>query len=320
MKTSRKTIMIIASCMIVIGMILAVAGLTVGAKFAITNTGDGFKVIRSEDRITEEFSLSSFKNMKVDFNDADVEIIPSSEYRLEINRLKGTKIIHEVKDDTLILSSDEQKSGPKFFLNITLTSIPKTGIKLYVPKDATFSTISLVNKFGDICLDEMIVDKIDIHSNDGDITIKDLQSNELTIENGFGDITGSKVKTAKLQVEMNDGDAVFNEIEAASTEFNNKFGDITLREFTSQELTMKSNDGDIEIQGKLLGNSVIHSSFGDIDLKLANKESELSYNIRNDFGDISINDNNYEAKATNKTNTEHMLDIVSNDGDVQVVF
>lgn len=320
MKTSRKTIMIIASCMIVIGMILAVAGLTAGAKFAITNTGDGFKVIGSEDRITEEFSLSSFKNMKVDFNDADVEIIPSSEYRLEINRLKGTKIIHEVKDDTLILSSDEQKSGPKFFLNITLTSIPKTVIKLYVPKEATFSTFSLVNKFGDIRLDEIIVDKIDIHSNDGDITIKDLQSNELTIENGFGDITGSKVKIAKLQVEMNDGDAMFNEIEAASTDFNNKFGDITFREFTSQELTMKSNDGDIEIQGKLLGKSVIHSSFGDIDLKLANKESELSYNIRNDFGDISINDNKYETKATNKTNTEHMLDIVSNDGDVQVVF
>lgn len=320
MKTSRKTMTIIASCMIVMGIILGVAGLSAGARFTITNTKDGFQVIGPEDRITEEFSLPSFTNIKIDFKDADVEIIPSSEYKLEIKTLKGIEITHEVKNDTLILTSEDQKSGPKFFLNLTLTSTPQPAIKIYVPKDAKFSDISLVNKFGDIRLVEMIVDKMDIYANDGDIVIKDLQSDELTIENGFGDITGSKVKTERLHVEINDGDAEFNGIEAASTVFNNKFGDITFREFTSQELSMKSNDGDIDIQGKLLGNSVIHSSFGDIDLKLSNKESELSYNIRNQFGDISINDNNFEAKATHKANTEHKLDIVSNDGDVQVDF
>lgn len=311
---------IIASCMIVVGIILGVAGLSAGARFAITNTKDGFQVIGPEDRITEEFSLSSFANIKINFKDADVEIIPSSEYKLEIKTLKGIEVTHEVKNDTLILTSEDQKSGPKFSLNFTLTSIPQPTIKIYVPKDAKFSDISLVNQFGDTRLVEMKVDKMDIHSNDGDITIKNLESNELTIKNGFGDISGSKVKTERLHVEMNDGDAEINGIEAASTVFNNKFGDITLREFSSQGLTMKSNDGDIDIQGKLLGNTVIHSSFGDIDLKLSNKESELSYMIRNQFGDISINDNKFEAKATNKANTEHKLEIVSNDGDIQVDF
>ncbi|WP_313803568.1 DUF4097 family beta strand repeat-containing protein [Cytobacillus sp.] len=320
MKTSRKTLTIIASCMIVVGIILGVAGLSAGARFAITNTKNGFQVIGPEDRITEEFSLPSFANIKADFKDVDVEIIPSSEYKLEIKTLKGIEVTHEVKNDTLILTSEDQKSGPKISLNFTLTSIPQPTIKIYVPSDAKFSDISIVNQFGDTRLDKMKVDKMDIHSNDGDITIKKLQSNELTIKNGFGDISGSKVKTEKLHVEMNDGDAEINGIEAASTVFNNKFGDITLREFSSQGLTMKSNDGDIDIQGKLLGNTVIHSSFGDIDLKLSNKESELSYTIRNQFGDISINDNNFEGKAMNKANTEHKLEIVSNDGDVQVDF
>ncbi|WP_102273117.1 DUF4097 family beta strand repeat-containing protein [Cytobacillus massiliigabonensis] len=320
MKVSRKKITFIASCMIVIGIIFGVVGFSAGAELSISNTKDGIKVIKKEDRINEEFSLPSFKNMKVDFKDADIEIIPSNEYKLEIERLKWTEVKHEVVNDTLVLTGEHQKSDSIFLMNLSFKNIPKPFIKIYVPKDAKFSDISLVNKFGDIRLVEMAVDKMDINANDGDIEIKDFQSNELTIENGFGDITGSNVKTAKLQVEMNDGDAVFKELEAASADVNNKFGDITFRELTSQGLTMKSNDGDIEIQGKLLGNSVIHSSFGDIDLKLSNKESELSYSIRNQFGDISINDNHFEAKATNKANTENKLDIVSNDGDVQVDF
>ena len=320
MKTSKKTMTLIASTMIVIGIIFGAAGLLSGANLSIVNTKDGVKVIKTEDRIEEEFSLPSFTKIKINLADADIEIIPSNEYKLEIERLKWTEVKHEVENDTFVLTGENQKSDSIFLMNLSFKNIPKPIIKIYVPKDSKFSDISLVNKFGDIRLVEMAVDKMDIYANDGDIVIKDLQSNELTIENGFGDITGSKVKTAKLHVEMNDGDAEFNGLEAASTVFNNKFGDITFKDFLSQELTIKSNDGDIDIQGKLLGNSSIHSSFGDIDLKLSNKESELSYTIRNQFGDISINDNNFDAKATHKANSEHRLDIVSNDGDVQVDF
>lgn len=309
----------IASCMIVIGIIFGVAGFSAGAELSIANTKDGIKVIKKEDRIKEEFSLPIFTNMKIDLRDTDIEIIPSNEYKLEIERLKWTEVSHEIENGTFVLT-DEQKSAPVFLMNLSFTNIPNPLIKIYIPREAEFSVISLVNKFGDIRLDEMIVDKMEILSNDGDVSIKDLQSNELTIQNEFGDITGSNVKAVDLQVEMKDGDALFDSIVATTTVFNNKFGDITFRDFTSQGLTVKSNDGDIDIQGSLFGKSFINSSFGDINLKLSNKESELSYNIRSDFGDISVNDNKYENKATNQKNIDHQLDIVSKDGDVQVAF
>lgn len=320
MKSSKKTMMIIASCMVVMGVILTVFALSSGAKLAITNTMDGFKVVGPENMVTEEFSLSSFTSLKVDLNDVDVEMIPSTEYKLEIERLEETEIIHKVENDRLIIESHEQKSSPKFLLNLTFTVIPQTVVKIYVPKEAKFSDISLISKFGDILIDGMVVDHLVIYSDDGDITINDIQSNKLTIENGFGDINGDDIKTENLQIEMNDGDALFDSIAATSTVFHNRFGDITFRDFTSQGLTLESNDGDIEIQGMLLGKSMVHSSFGDITLKLSNKESELSYNINNDFGDIYVNDNEYEKKATNTTSTEHKLEIDSNDGDVQVTF
>ncbi|QED49353.1 DUF4097 family beta strand repeat-containing protein [Cytobacillus dafuensis] len=320
MKSSRKIITIIASCMIVIGILLAVIGLSAGARFSITNTLDGFKVLGPEDRKIEEFPLSAFTNIKGDLTDADIEIIPSNEYKLKIERQKSTKITHEVENDTLVLEDNDSKSSPKLFLNLTFSSIPETVIKIYVPKETKFSDVSLVNKFGDTRLDGVITDKLKIDSNDGDIVLNDVQANELNIENGFGDITSSKVTTKVLNIDMNDGDAIFDTINAASTVLNNKFGDITFRNFTSEGLTMKSNDGDIEIQGMLLGNSTIHSSFGDVNLKLLNKKSDLSYNIRNKFGDITVNDNQFETKATNTTNSQNKLDITSNDGDVDVTF
>ncbi|MDQ0272130.1 DUF4097 family beta strand repeat-containing protein [Cytobacillus purgationiresistens] len=319
MKQSRKPITIIAIGLVVIGILLAAIGSFAGAKFSIINTDNGLKAISKDDRKNEEISLKEFKNVKVDLYDADIEIIPSNEFKLKIERLEGTKITHAVENDTLIIKDDEHDSGLKFAMNFAV-NIQNTSIKIYIPKDAKFLDVSIISKFGDIQLDGMATNKLNIHSNDGDVTINDIQSNELAVENGYGDITGTKVKTNELTIEMNDGDAVLSSIDAAKTVLKNQYGDISLHDFTSQEGKLESTDGDIEIDGELLGQTIIDSSFGDIYLALSNKESELSYNIQADFGDISVNGSPVESKAVKSANTGHKLDITSNDGDVEVTF
>lgn len=320
MKKLSKAMTIIASSMIVVGILLAVIGLSAGAKLSITNSGAGFKVWDPEDRKVETFPLSAFTSMDVNMLDADIEIIPSNEYKLLIERHKDQEIIHEIKNNMLIIEEKERKTSNFFNIGLGFVNTTQTKIKIYIPNDTNLSEVTLVNNFGDIRIDGMIAEKLDIHAADGDLTMNEMEINELKMVNQFGDISGNNVSAKDLMIEMTDGDAVFNTISTDSVVMKNGFGDTTFKNLTSQGMNIESNDGDIEIHGLLLGTSIIHSSFGDVNMKLMNKEAELSYNIHNNFGDITINDNEFNTKAVQKVDSKDNLEITSKDGDVEIIY
>ncbi len=320
MKKMTKNITIIASGMIVIGIILAVIGYSLGAKLMITNVGDGFHVWSSEDRKTETIPLSAFTSIDVNLLDADLEIIPANEYKLKIDRHKDQEITYKVDNNKLIIEGKKQKKRQIFSLDFGFVNSLQTKVEIYVPKGESFSDINVVNNFGDTYIEDIISEKLMIHMTDGDLSMTDIQANELKMINQFGDITGNNMKAKNLDIEMTDGDGIFKMIEVDSVVLNNDFGNTEFEHLTSQGLNIKSIDGDLEIDGLLLGHSIIDSSFGDVDIELLNKESELSYDIRNQFGDITINDNEFGNKAVQNNSTKHKLEITAKDGDIDIKF
>ncbi|MEH7122380.1 DUF4097 family beta strand repeat-containing protein [Bacillus sp. JJ1773] len=319
MKKKTKVLTMIASGMLVIGIVLAVIGLTAGAKFGITNTKDGFKVLGLEDQIIEELPLPAFTKITSNLNDVDIEVIPSNEYGLKIERQEEIEINYKVDNDTLVIEESKQ-NVPLLFVNLTFTRIPDNVIKVYVPKKVKFSEILINNQFGDVRLEGVSSDKISIDSNDGDLIFNNVEANKLKIVNQYGDINGRNVTTEELVIVLNDADAEFDKLNAASTVLNNQFGDITFRNFSSKGLNIQSNDGDIAIHGLLFGTTSIHSNFGDVQVHLLNKESEIDYSILNSFGDITVNNTDYEKHVINEGNGSHRLNITAKDGDVEVTF
>ncbi|MCV9886345.1 DUF4097 domain-containing protein [Metabacillus halosaccharovorans] len=310
----------IAFAMIIIGILLAVIGLFSGTKFSIILTDNGLKAIGKEDRQNEEWVLEEFNNIEVDLADAKLEVIPSDEYKLEIESLEGTKITHTDKNKTLKIKDDTSHSEFTFAMNF-IGNIQKTMIKIYVPADKKFDNVSIANDFGDIMLDGMTTDKLTILSNDGDVDIKEIQAKDVAIQNDFGDTNASNVKTNKLTIEINDGDAELNTLDIAQeANLTNDFGEISLRDFTSHGTEIESSDGEIYINGQLLGKTNIESSFGDMKLELTNKEPELNYHVQNDFGDIVVNGEEFDTKATNNVDTDDKITILSNDGDVEITL
>lgn len=320
MKKLSKTMTIIASSMIVIGILLAIIGVFAGAKFSITNTGNGFKVLDSGERKIETYPLSAFSKIDVHLLDADIEFIPSNEYKLQIEKQEELEVSHEIKDDTLFIKEKERKSLKIIDINLGFTNSTQTIVKIFIPSDEELKDIIIVNKFGDLHLEDMVAENLDIQAADGDLTLKNVQASDLKIVNQFGDITGNDVRTKDINIEITDGDAEFNKLSANAITVKNGFGDTFLQDVTSEGLKIESNDGDIELHGLLLGQSIIESSFGDISLLLLNKESELSYNIHNNFGDIFVNDDYYETKVVQKTSSSHNLQINSKDGDIDLSF
>ncbi len=314
-----KLITIIASSMVIVGIVLTAIGYMSGAVFTIVTTNDGLKAIDVKDGQTISEELTPFSDIHVDLDDTDFEIIPSDKYEIEILSYKELEkgFTYKVQNNKLLIKSD--RSFGRFF-NISLGEIPKTKIKIYYPKDITFNTINVTNEFGDIHVDRIKSNHLNIYSEDGDITTTNVKIDKFEIKNNFGDIFASNVEAKNVVIKMGDGDLQCMKVVADTTTITNQFGNIDLSDLSSNGLTIKSNDGDIKIQGLLLGKSSIASNFGDVNLQVTNKESELNYNINNSFGDIMVNENQYQSKAKHYVNTIHELTINAKDGDVNVQF
>ena len=314
-----KLIPIIASGMIVVGIVLTAIGYMSGAVFTIVTTDDGLKAIDVKDVQTISEELTPFSDIDVNLDDTDFEIIPSDKYEIELLSYNEPEkgFTYKVQNNKLLIESDGLFGG---FFNISLGEIPRTKIKIYYPKDTAFNNINLTNESGDISLDCIKSNHLNIYLGDGDITTTNVKVDTFEIKNNFGDIFASNVETKNLVIDMNDGDLQLMKVVAEAITITNQFGDMDVSDLNSEGLTITSNDGDINIQGLLLGKSNIKSNFGDVNLQVTNKESELSYNITNSFGDIIVNLNEYESKANHHVNTKHELTINANDGDVNVQF
>lgn len=314
MKQSKKPNKLVAACFIVAGLLLAGAGLAFGAKISIISTDDGFRAVSGEDLQRDEVQLQKFSNIDINLKDADIEILPSAQFKIEVERLESTNLTHIVKDDTLYIEEENSKLS-FFMMNFTFVN-HSAKVKVYVPD--TLEDIKINNDFGDLKLGGVESNTILLSVKDGDLEVYDIQSQQLAITNSYGDITGSDLKADRIDLQLNDGNVNLKSVIAASTAVKNKYGDTSLTDYTSQEMHLENTDGDIQVTGELLGNSAIHSSYGNIQLALVNKQSDLNYEIENSFGDIFINDQRFVDKASNQTNSEHHMKVISKDGDIEL--
>jgi len=398
MKKNMKRVTIIASIMIVSGILLTVVGYFSGAKLTLTRDGNGFKVYDSGNQISESFPLDSFTKIEGNLNDIDFEIIPSTEYKLEITQQENQKITHEVKNNTLYLNDETSgwTQGAIINFNLDFFSLPQSVIKLYLPKDAVLSAVGLVSEYGDVQIAGITSTDFTIEANDGDIVLKGINSDKLTITNRYGDIivedmkgrqtkfltndgdlslkglnvttlnvtnnygdtdteditsnettiskengdlTIKNIHTTNLQVSnqygdmsgqsivaetlnltLIDGDMTLNTVNSNNAVINNQYGDILFRQFESQALDVQNDSGDIILEGTLFGTSRVYANYGDIKLILKNKQSELNYNIQNEYGDITVNNNPFKGSVTQTADSNHQLNIIAKDGDVNLQF
>ncbi|MEH6944318.1 DUF4097 family beta strand repeat-containing protein [Bacillus sp. JJ722] len=320
--TKKKLVPIIASCIIVVGIVLAVIGYMSGAVFTVVTTKDGLKVIDWKEIEVETQSLDAFSDIDANLTDTDIKIIPSNDYKIKISKHKelDKEFTYKVDNNKLIIESKGLLESNKGLINITIGGIPQTKIEIYVPQDTTLKNVTVDNKFGDTHLDGLNSDTLKLDSQDADLSFKDINTNSFEIKNNFGDIVANSVTTKALSIDMKDGDLEFSSVDANSTDITNQFGDVTLRDFNSEGLNIKGTDGDIDVDGLLLGKSMISSNFGDIKVRVSNKESELSYNIDNKFGDITVNSNEYKTNANRQVKTENNLDMNAKDGDIYLHF
>lgn len=267
----------IAGSMIVIGIVLAIIGYTSGGKWALAINNSGIHVPNEQSLVTNSYELDAFTNINIENKHVDVEILPSDSYSIEVSSFETTDITYEVKGGTLTVDANNAKNNA---IIIGFKSFETPIIKIYVLKDTKLSNIALDSSFGDINLQHLNSQQLNLIVKHGDLLMKDIVSEH--------------------------------------TEITQSFGDMTLRQFSSTNFVAESEHGGIDIDGELNGKSTITSSFGDIDLQLLNKESELGLDLNMSFGEISFNDQSIEGDFSQSYNGDNQLQISLSHGDLDL--
>ena len=127
---------------------------------------------------------------------------------------------------------------------------------------------------GDIHVDDVVAERAEIRTSDGDIWVADIIA-ESYIQSSDGDIVLDTVTGKAFQAKTSDGNISVGEISCPSSRFSSSDGDIIVRE-ASGDLYATTSDGDIDVALLSPGEIELKTSDGDIAISAP---AEMSANI-----------------------------------------
>lgn len=218
------------------------------------------------------------------------------------------------------------KLGKKGF-NRTDKDETQYTVFLYIPKGAKMDFVSLALTVGDLKIDILESEKMNLSSDCGNITLSNLVVQKAEWKQSYGDaeITDSVLQNTEFESEAGDlyvnntiwnegnisvkyGDVKINNSKLAKIDFVSESGAVTLQDVVWREGSIKAEYGDIKIKRfEPIGEVEIKNSSGDISIDM--EESiikRINYDFRADCGDINIS-NKIDGDLRSKDDGERFI-------------
>lgn len=287
----------------IVSMIIILSLLVIGLTLFMVNAINGsfkmfpfsFQYKTSNELIVDENYLNEFEYVQIDTKTSEVSVIEGEE---EIIRVKiygdkdYTKI--DTNNQTLKISSEGKKCFGICF-NRTISKI-----EVYLPKEFN-KKIQIDNDYGDIEVGHFINADININEDCGDVFVQ--TGKVITIQNQYGDIKIDKA--VEVDVQASAGDIKIGEVETIVAD--NNYGDVSIKNVLGY-MNITVDCGEVKIdQIDLKKNSSIVNRFGDIKI---NSTNEIYIDAKTDLGDNEIKHNYPKADVT--------LNIKNDCGDIEV--
>ncbi|MCL2151737.1 MAG: DUF4097 domain-containing protein [Oscillospiraceae bacterium] len=353
MKRILKVWWKIALTMIAAGVALMVLGFTLGARggYAYINSGRLQFSSAGTYYTIEESNLPPFDIVEVKVRSANIEIVQSDHYGLEM-RLPE----HEDEPQWGVtggkLTIDASKADNIFsFLNFGFHQ--SSYIKVYCPSSNASSasgfssnklqSVDLTAGSGDISLQGISADRIGINTSSGLVRINTPYYQSVVAHATSGDITFSGAgDNASLTLSSISGSIKADASGCGAVDVETKSGDITILGETSADmemrvmvssgridintaswksLTAQAASGDIKITGDPHGTTSATAGSGDITMRLSGTASDFSYDISTGSGFIRFGENRIGSPARNINSAAiNTLSIRTSSGNVRVDF
>lgn len=308
---------------IVFGMGIFFAGKVMGGGRYVKNMDFSSMLTTDSKNLKEEYAtlektkIDDFDKINIKTNTIDIKIAQSDDKNCYIAyNLKKEKgevpAVYEVSGGEFKLRQKSNHvtinvdlSGLAAILSGTQDYVRQNQFVLYLPKDKKISEAEFDTEDGDISIDGLKSDKMDIAVDAGDINLEN-------VELQSGKITSS------------DGDIVVKNTNLKGMALTDNYGDVKCNDGSFEDIAVKLNDGDLKLQNtKLTGNIKIDSDYGDVKVIGFDDWNDILVSAKTSYGDVSVN-HRIDGEKTetsfekNVENPSAKLEIDCSDGDISI--
>ncbi len=276
MNKAVKTILIIAAIVLPVGVVITLLGTFFGG-------GSGWGLDLSNGTVStstaierKSVDLEKFDTLDLKASSVDVIIMRGDSYRLEYVTREGKE--PEVTQKDGVLSISQPPMGFVMF-DFSFGSENNT-YTVYVPEDAGAIDVELVASSGDITIDRVDASGV-ISVSSGDIVLNDVKGDSIDVSTNSGDISIDKGEYSKA-------------------DFKATSGDLNLLRVMSDEINCKTSSGDIDVNDSEAGALTCDATSGEITVQLNGDPEAYSYEAHVSSGDITVNGIETDGKEFKK--------------------
>jgi Uncharacterized conserved protein len=342
-----KLIYKIIITMVILGIMLITMGLLFGAKLWVYINETGIHVEDTKNNMNqhkiEEFNLDIFEKVHIDVSYANIEIIKSDNFGIEILYYEGNpEILWSLENETLKIQ--DKKKENFYFMNFNFFSIfnwESDYIKIYIPENVELSDVLIETSGGNVTICDYISQKTTINNSYGNVKIANIESeklevklssgnfkaenvitNDFDLKNSYGNGIFSNVEANELNIDMSSGNINLKQIEVKNLNIKNSYGNITGEDLVVFDSDIKTSSGDIKLSGDFLGKNKIKTSYGNIILNAAGIKEEYKLNLSTSYGNVKIDGvrNEENSLLSNETLNGKILEVEASSGNIEVNF
>ena len=332
---SKKSILIIVALIsILIGGGLFVIGMSLN-NWNFANL-DNSKYVTNTYELEEDFI-----NFDIDTDTADIELIESTENKIEIFDKEEALYTVKVEENTLKVTLNNTINHINFFnfktpkisiylsnVNYELLDIKEDTGDIRIPTDFSFKNVNIDLNTGDTYLNCNVSNSINVKTDTGHINLKEMELNSIAISGDTGNVSLEKVAAKNINIIVDTGRVKLTTILCENLDVKLTTGDFILEDVScltsllskastgdmkatslkvGGKLHVERNTGDVNLKEVLAGEIYIKTSTGRVNLSLL--ESMVFYTKTN-TGDVDVP----------KSTTGNLCEIYTDTGDIKVTI
>lgn len=264
MKKGKKIALMVAGCMILVGLVMTAGGFA-AARFDVSR----LNTVSFE---TKTYEIGeAFHHISIDGAGSDVRLYPWEEDTCKVVCTEEDDVTFavEVKDDTLHIV--RHNSGVRI-LHFGV-SFEETGISVYLP-GKTYESLVIHTTSGNVTAPEALqFSSADIRSTSGEIKMLASIGGSLAVQTTSGDIHIGNTAPDRLDVQSTSGEVTLADVRGKAIAFDTTSGDITLSGVQGEAITAATTSGEITFTKVISEGSMrLKTTSGDVELRSSDGE------------------------------------------------
>lgn len=260
----------------------------------IQNLGSIDEVLESYESLPKQEKITVDNHeQKKEFNDkittldinakhADTKILPSSDNSFKVELYKEGKLLEKLSH-MLTAYQEESVFYVKVLPIFPYKSFGNYELTLHVPNN--LENIHLGTSSGDVYINNLDVDKLNIQSASGDINLHTIHTKELSLEVASSDVDINKL-VGDLEIKSASGDVQIDHSSGDNFSFKNASGDLNIQA-NYKRILLNNVSGDVNAEFTTVENMNVSTTSGDINIRIDNNDN-LSIETHNLSGDCDV--------------------------------